>query len=248
MPTPNPFTLPKPTLWGAPCPRLLRPCYVTVTGLKDHRREGKTPWNSLPGAQDSFLEQVAYGWTETSGRCVTLRIGRLHYGLAVHRYRCLHTTQNMVSESLEPAAHSVLHEELLVQGNDSICIRKGTAHTATRKLEHSREAIMCVTPARKKSENVRTLSRTHSPKLGGGPTGTKGWRTSLGGAGGPALRSAATGNAPHTARRVPGGAHSPWPLCWTPPPPRTWGQCPAGWGLGSLAAPLSASPGLLNPT
>lgn len=191
---------------------------------------------------------MAYGWTETSGRCVTLRIGRLHYGLAVHRYRCLHTTQNMVSESLEPAAHSVLHEELLVQGNDSICIRKGTAHTATRKLEHSREAIMCVTPARKKSENVRTLSRTHSPKLGGGPTGTKGWRTSLGGAGGPALRSAATGNAPHTARRVPGGAHSPWPLCWTPPPPRTWGQCPAGWGLGSLAAPLSASPGLLNPT
>lgn len=95
-------------------------------------------------------------------------------------------------------------------------------------------------PGRRARLSGLCLERRHPPKLGGGPTGTKGRRTSHGGAGGPALPSAAPGN---VRARPRGGAHFAWPLCGTPPPPRTWGLSRAGWGWGPWAASLGASPG-----
>lgn len=87
------------------------------------------------------------------------------------------------------------------------------------------------------------LQCRHALKLGGGPTGTKGQRTSHGGAGRPALPSTATGNARARRQAGWGKAHFAWPLCGTPPPPRTWGLSPAGWGWG----PRATSLGVRNP-
>lgn len=97
-------------------------------------------------------------------------------------------------------------------------------------------------PGRRTRLSGLCLEPSRSPKLSGGPTGTKGRRTSHGGAGGPALPSAATGNA--LARQAaPGRSSLRLAFVRDPAPAPHVGPEPGRVGVGSLGRPTGRIPG-----